>query len=92
MGGEGEGGDCPAFSLMLIIFCLPLIVCGPGVPPRNENPESQALHLKKKKKGRVNDRKKQCRCHYHIISVQSIMNEMHIKQAEAGVYENDLCD
>ena len=27
------GGDCPAFLPMLIIFCLPLIIRRPGVPP-----------------------------------------------------------
>lgn len=49
----------------------------------NETPESQGLHLKK----RGGKEKKQCACHYHIISAQSIMNEMHIKK---GVHENDL--
>lgn len=51
----------------------------------NENPESQGLRLKK----REEKKKKQRGCHYHIISVWSIMNEMHI---EKGVHENDLCE
>lgn len=70
-----------ASHLVLIIFCLPLIIQRAWCAARNENPESQGLHLSKKKKkrgGAERERKKQCHCHYHIIRAWSIMNETHI--------------
>lgn len=90
-GGGSQGGGWlyripPNVNYLLFALDNPGARCA----ARNENPESQGLHLKKRRKKRGG--KKQCRCHYHIISAWSIMNETHIKQGEAGVYENDLCE
>lgn len=62
-GGGSLSRVSPHVNYLLFALDNPEARCA----ARNENPESQSPHLKKRSGG-VGGGAKQCRCHYHIIS------------------------
>lgn len=60
-----------ASHLVLIIFCLPLIIQRAWCAARNENPESQGLHLSKKKKKRGGGQREKGKNNAIVITTSS---------------------
>lgn len=82
LGGGGEGVKGGGFLLSCIparVNYLLFALDKPEArfPPCNESSESQGRLVQEENGG--GNKIKQRRCHYHIISPRSIMNETHIK-------------